>query len=48
MVKKIEYKTKEERQADVKNIIKELSKFELTLRYEPIKKLYKHFFVSSR
>jgi len=43
MVKKIEYKTKEERQADVKNIIKELSKFELTMRYEPIKKLYKHF-----
>ena len=41
--KKIEYKTKEERQADVKNIIKELSKFELTMTYEPIKQLYKHF-----
>ena len=26
MVKKIEYKTKEERQADVKNIIKEIIK----------------------
>ena len=43
MVKNIEYKTKEERKSDVRNIIKELSKFELTLRYEPIKKLYGHF-----
>lgn len=43
MVKKIEYKTIEERRSDVRNIIKELSKFELTVRYEPIKKLYGHF-----
>ena len=43
MVKKIEYKTKEERRSDVRNIIKELSNFELTIRYEPIKKLYEHF-----
>ena len=43
MVKNIEYKTKEERKSDVRNIIKELSKFELTVRYEPIKKLYGHF-----
>ena len=43
MVKKIEYKTKEERNSDVKNIIKELSNFELKMRYEPIKKLYGHF-----
>ena len=43
--KKVEYKTKEERQGDVKNIIKELSKFELTPTYEPVKELYKkkHF-----
>jgi len=43
MVKNIEYKTKEERKSDVRNIIKELSNFELTVRYEPIKKLYGHF-----
>ena len=41
--KKVEYKTKEERQGDVKNIIKELSKFELTPTYEPVKELYKKF-----
>ena len=43
MTKKVEYKSKEQRKDDVKNIIKELNKFELTLRYEPVKKLYAHF-----
>ena len=43
MTKKVEYKSKEQRKEDVKNIIKELNKFELTLRYEPVKKLYAHF-----
>lgn len=43
MSKKIEYKSKEQRKDDVRNIIKELNKFELTLRYEPVKKLYAHF-----
>ena len=43
MTKKIQYKTKEQRKEDVRNIIKELNKFELTLRYEPVKKLYAHF-----
>lgn len=43
MTKKVEYKTKEQRKEDVRNIIKELNKFELTLRYEPVKKLYAHF-----
>ena len=43
MVKNIAYKTKEERQNDVKNIINELNKFELTMTYKPIKKLYNHF-----
>ena len=33
----------EQRKEDVRNIIKELNKFELTLRYEPVKKLYAHF-----
>lgn len=41
--KQIEYKTKEQRKEDVKNIIKELSKFELTPTYEPVKKLYLYF-----
>ena len=31
------------RNEDVKNIIEELNKFELTLRYEPVKKPYAHF-----
>ena len=39
--KKVEYKTKEERKEQVVNIIKELSKFELNLKYEPVKELYK-------
>lgn len=41
--KKVEYKTKEERNEQVINIIKELSKFELNLNYEPVKELYKLF-----
>jgi len=43
MTKKVEYKTKEQRKEDIRNIIKELNKFELTLRYEPVKKLYALF-----
>ena len=39
----IEYKTKDDRKADVTNIIKELSKFELTPTYDPIKELYGYF-----
>ena len=39
----IEYKTKDDRKADVANIIKELSKFELTPTYDPIKELYGYF-----
>ena len=39
----IKYKTKEERKEDVKNIIKELSKFELNPTYQPIKDLYNYF-----
>ena len=41
--KKVEYKTKDERKEDIKNIIKELTKFELTPTYEPVKELYKKF-----
>ena len=38
--KEIVYRTKEERQNEVKEILKQLSKFDLNIKYEPIKKLY--------
>jgi hypothetical protein len=38
--KEIVYRTKEERQEEVKEILKQLSSFDLNLKYEPIKKLY--------
>ena len=41
--KQIIYRTKEERQLEVKEILNQLSKFDLNIKYEPIKKLYKLF-----
>jgi len=41
--KEIVYRTKEERQKEVREILKKLSQFQLTTIYEPIKKLYKNF-----
>ena len=41
--KEIVYRTKEQRQQEVREILKQLSKFELTPRYEPVKDLYKQF-----
>ena len=38
--KQIVYRTKEERQGEVKEILNQLSKFDLNIKYEPIKKLY--------
>ena len=38
--KEIVYRTREERQNEVKEILKQLSKFDLNIKYEPIKKLY--------
>lgn len=38
--KEIVYRTKEERQNEVKEILKQLSSFDLNIKYEPIKKLY--------
>ena len=38
-----EYRSLEERKGEVKNILKQLSEFELTPVYEPVKKLYKLF-----
>ena len=41
--KEIVYRTKKERQEEVKNILKQLSEFDLDIKYEPIKKLYQEF-----
>tara|TARA_B100002051_G_scaffold251550_1_gene263951 strand:- start:700 stop:996 length:297 start_codon:yes stop_codon:yes gene_type:complete len=41
--KEIVYRTKEERQEEVKNILKQLSEFDLDIKYDPIKKLYQQF-----
>lgn len=38
-----EYRSKEERQEEVKNILKQLSEFQLNPTYEPVKKLYLKF-----
>ena len=41
--KEPEYRTKEERQAEVKHILEQLSEFQLNPTYEPVKKLYLKF-----
>ena len=41
--KEPEYRSIEERKEEVKNILKQLSGFELTPAYEPVKKLYNYF-----
>lgn len=41
--KKPEYRTKEERQAEVKHILEQLSEFHLNPTYDPVKKLYLKF-----
>ena len=41
--KEIVYRTKEERQNEVKEILNKLSEFDLNMTYEPIKKLYQIF-----
>ena len=38
--KKIIYRTKEQRQAEVKELLIQLNKFDLNNLYEPVKKLY--------
>lgn len=38
-----EYRSKEERQEEVKNILEQLSQFQLNPTYEPVKKLYLKF-----
>lgn len=41
--KEPEYRTKEERQSEVKNILEQLSEYQLNVTYEPVKKLYIKF-----
>ena len=41
--KQIVYRTKGERQNEVKEILNKLSDFDLNMTYEPIKKLYQKF-----
>ena len=41
--REIVYRTKDERHEEIREILKQLSKFELTPRYEPVKELYKQF-----
>ena len=38
--KDVEYKTKKERQEQVKNILQEFTKFELGYKYDPVKSMY--------
>ena len=41
--KEPEYRTKEERQSEVKHILEQLSEFHLNPTYDPVKKLYLKF-----
>ncbi len=41
--KEVVYRTEEQRKAEVKEILLQLSKFELTPKYEPVKDLYLKF-----
>ena len=41
--KEIQYRTKQERQNEVKHILEQLSEFQLNPSYEPVKKLYLKF-----
>ena len=38
-----EYRTQDERKEEVKNVLKQLSEFQLNPTYEPVKKLYLKF-----
>jgi len=39
-VKNIQYRTKEERKKEIKEILNHLNEFELNPKYEPVKELY--------
>lgn len=38
--KKIEYRTKQERSEEIKNIMEQLNNFNLNMQYEPVKKFF--------
>ena len=41
--REIVYRTKEQRQESVKEILQKLSEFQLNIQYDPIRKLYESF-----
>ena len=41
--KEIVYRTKEQRQQEVKEILTKLSEFQLNIKYDPVRKLYELF-----
>ena len=38
-----EYRSKEERQSEVKHVLEQLNEYQLNTKYEPVKKLYLDF-----
>ena len=38
-----EYRSKEERQSEVKHVLEQLNEYQLNTKYEPVKKLYLNF-----
>ena len=38
-----EYRSKEERQSEVKHVLEQLNEYQLNAKYEPVKKLYLNF-----
>ena len=38
-----EYRSKEERQSEVKHVLEQLNEYKLNTKYEPVKKLYLNF-----
>lgn len=41
--KEIQYRTKEQRQEQVKEVLNKLTEFDINITYEPVKKLYSLF-----
>ena len=41
--KEPEYRSKEERQSEVKHVLEQLNEYQLNAKYEPVKKLYLNF-----
>lgn len=41
--KEVQYRTKEQRQEQVKEVLNKLTEFDLNITYEPVKKLYSLF-----